>query len=95
LKELETLSDRLLLERCALNVETLCDKFDKIEKKNDDDHKLIYESLETKTPLPLFFWVLGIVILITMSLAGYTGVLKNEVTKNTTSIYYMENNETK
>lgn len=79
---LEQLSDRLLLERCATNIENLCEKFE----KNEKEHAEIFRELRKKVPMPLFLFVVAIVISCMLGLATYSGATKEDVIKNTVCI---------
>ena len=83
---LENLSERELLIKCVTNIENLCDNFEKLEEKNDKAHIEIFSVLRTKVSLPLFFWVIGFILFFIISVAGLTGAIKTDVTKNTTYI---------
>ena len=90
MKNLENLSDRDLLVKCTTNIENLCSKFKSIEAKNDSDHELIYKKVdrltEYKVSNKLFYFVIGLIIAGLLSLATFTGALKNDVVINTTRL---------
>ena len=83
-------TDHDILIEMQVTLKKLCDTLAEVKKDNKEDHQTISNDLKTKISNKLFFWSTGIVVAIVMSLTAYTGVVKNEVVKNTTCIERIE-----
>ena len=87
-------TERDLIIQQGAAIENLCDMFKEFKINNEAEHKEIFEKLDKitdgKVSNKLFFWVLGFIILFLFSLSGFTGMIKNDVTKNTVCIEKLE-----
>lgn len=83
-------SDHDILIEMQVTLKKLCETLGEVKKDNKEDHQAIAKDLKTKISNRLFFWSTGIIIAILMSLTAYTGVIKNDVVKNTTCIERIE-----
>ena len=94
--ELKDMTERDLLIQQATDIKNLCRSFDDFKAANKDEHKDITKEVKSvsdgKVSNRLFFWVSGIIIFCIIGLTAYTGVIKNDVVKNTTLIENIKTN---
>ena len=88
MSKLET--DRDLLIEVISNVKNLCQKFETFKVDNKEEHNIIFkllnEQANNKVSNKLFYFIMAIVIASILSLTAYTGIIKNDVVKNTVNI---------
>jgi len=92
---LENLTDRELLIQNSLEIKNLCREFNEFKNDNAKEHELIFTKLDAlmngKVSNTLFYFTISVIITAILSLTAYTGVVKNEVVKNTTCIEQLGN----
>jgi len=94
MSKLENLTERELLIETITNVENLCKKFESFKEDNKGEHATLFTLLgdqaTNKVSNRLFFFSIALIITALLSLTAYTGIIKNDVVKNTVCIEKLE-----
>jgi hypothetical protein len=87
-------TDRELLIQHGAVLNKLCGAITELKKDNYIEHEKIFDKVDkvviSKISNRLFFWLVGLIILIQLGLVGYVGNLNTQVTKNTNDIEHVE-----
>jgi hypothetical protein len=93
--DIPNLTDRELLIQHGSTLAKLCGAITELKVENAIEHDKIFSKVEkvivTKISNKLFFWLVGLMIMVQVGLVGFVGNLNTQVTRNTGDVEHIEN----
>ena len=81
---LSNMTERELLIQQGSAIRKLCGSISELKQDNAVEHEKLFQKIDSlmdsKTSNRLFYWVVGIIIVIMMALTSFVGTLNTEVT---------------
>jgi hypothetical protein len=92
--DIPNLTDRELLIQHGTVLTKLCGSITELKKDNADEHGKVFEKIDkvivSKISNKLFFWLIGLMIVVQIGLIGFVGNTSIQVTRNTVDIQHVE-----
>ena len=92
--DIPNLTDRELLVQQAVSLKKICGDISELKVENKSEHGAISKKVDSvvvgKISNRLFFWLVGLMIVVQIGLITFVGDLNMQVTKNTSNIEHVQ-----